>query len=115
MQAERAQKEATRRRGGFAFHNTKQSPAEHVDMKKTLPGRQAAIMFSFSSRPNDAVLAVKHSSTQSDNNELSAAAARNYCCKTKVLDCVWELRADYLARCKDVQPRPLLYTYTLLF
>lgn len=41
------------------------------------------------------------------------------CCKTNVLDCVWELRADYLTSCRDVarwyQPRPNLYTYTLLF
>lgn len=85
----------------FNFHNAKQSPAEHVDMRKTLPGRQAATMFLFCSGPNDAAMAVKHSSTQSDNNELSPADARNFCCKTKVLDCVLELRADYLARCTD--------------
>lgn len=70
----------------FSFHNGQHaSHAKHVDIKKTLPGTQAATMFFSSSRLNDAVLAVKHSSTQSDNNELSAAAARNYCCKTKVL------------------------------
>lgn len=33
-------------------------------------------------RPNDAVPPVRHSSTQSDSNELSAAAARNHCCPT---------------------------------
>ena len=51
-------------------------------------------MFFSTSRPNDAALVVKHSGTQSDNNELSAIAARNYCCKKKVLDCVSELKAD---------------------
>lgn len=70
-------------------------------MKKTLPGRQAATMFFSSSGPNDIALVVKHSNTQSDNNELSATAARNYWCKTKVLDCVSELKADSLARCRD--------------
>lgn len=65
------------------LHKAKQSQAEHVDKGKTLPGGRAATMFFFSSKPSDAVLAVKHSCTQSDNNVLSAVAARK--------DCVWQI------------------------
>lgn len=71
------------------FVKAKQSQAERVDKRKTLPGGRAATMFFFSSKPSDAVLAVKHSCTQSDNNVLSAVAARNGC-KTEVLDSVWQ-------------------------
>lgn len=51
-------------------------------------------MFFPSSSPNDAVQAVKHSCTESDNNEESVTAARNERCKTKVLGCIWELKTD---------------------
>lgn len=80
------------------FTTQKQSHAKHVDIRKTPPGRQEAIMFFSSSRPNSAVPAVKHSNTQSDNNEMSAAAARNCCWKTKVLDCVWEFRVKHFGQ-----------------
>lgn len=43
------------------------------------------------SRSSDAVLSVKHSCRQSDNNELSVAAAKHYCCKIKA-DCARESR-----------------------
>lgn len=46
--------------------------------EKTVRRRHAATMLLCSSRPNDAVLAVMLSGTKSDNNKLSAAAARNY-------------------------------------
>lgn len=63
----------------------KQSHAKHVDIRKTLPRRQAATMFFSPSRPTDGVLAVRHSSTQSDNNKLSAAGARNAAVKQRCL------------------------------
>lgn len=31
----------------FSFHNARQSHAEHVDIRKTLPGRRAATVFFF--------------------------------------------------------------------
>lgn len=65
---------------------TKLSRAEDVNMVKTLPERRAATMFVFSpSRPNDAVLAVKHSRTKWDKNILSVTAGGKCRCKTKTL------------------------------
>lgn len=61
------------------------------------------MFFSFS-RPNGAVLTVRLSTTQSDNNELSAAAARNCCCKTKVWGCVWGVKGGYPAGGYKTQP-----------
>lgn len=102
----------------FSFHNAKQSHAKHVDIKKTLPGRQAATMFFSSSRPNDAVLAVKHSGTQSQITMNCHQQLPETTAVKQLWECgLWELRVDHLVRCRDMarwcQPELIFYSYSL--